>query len=107
MDALDPVGNKRVALPRFHLIGLALVFQVHQQIAIEHRTKHTVEQAKGDGKAGVRFQPRHAEGYDRDIAIPGLCQGLAQQGNIVGSTATATGLHKDEGGFMRIVLAAF
>ena len=78
----------------------------HQQVTVGQRGDRHPQHGEGDAEAAVLLQPRHAQRDDRDVAVPGLGQRLAQQVYVVGRAAAAAGLRDHQRDLVRVVAAA-
>ena len=102
----DPLfgHGQRVAL--MHLVGLALVAQRHDQIAVENAGKGLAGQLERELKAAVFFQAGKIQACHGHLRIARLHQCLAQQVDIVAGAAAAAGLGDQQRRAVQIILAA-
>ena len=95
------IGSPLLVLVRCHLIA-----QSAQHIAVEDAGQCTAGQRQGHLEAAVLFQTREVQAGHRNLRIARLDQCLAQQMNVVGSTAATAGLGDEQRSMLQIVLAA-
>ena len=76
-----------------------------QQVPDRDGLNHAVNQGSGEGEARVVLDTLQGSCDDRDASESGILEGLAQQTNVVGGTAHATGLGEEEGGVVQVVFA--
>ena len=98
-----PALGKRLRIAFSYFIGLGLVDQREQQIAVQHGIRHTVVLGHAEREAGVMLQPRKTERNDRHIIVARASKRLAQQRYVVGCTAAAAGLKQDQRDLVRVV----
>ena len=83
------------------------VGKVHQCIAVNNGRHKFFQHGQVQLKARLCVHAVHVQAYNRDIAEACFFHALAQQVNIVGGTAAAARLRKDNGGFFKVVFSAF
>ena len=102
---LRPSVRAGLGSARLLLVGLGLVHQRHQQIAVEHRAGHRHQLLHADVEARVLLDALEAEGDHRDLGIARLGQGLAQKRHVIRRAAAAAGLEVDQRDLVRVVPA--
>ena len=89
------------------LVRAAAVEHLHHHVAKEHRVDCLLKQRRRNLKAGIVLAERHCRKRDhRNLGVAALAQGLADECDVVGSSAAATGLADDHGRLGQIVPAA-
>ena len=94
-----------VAGALFLLVGLDPVPEKHKQIAVKYAVHHLNDQGKGKLKSGGAFGSRKVKGNYGNMGKTCLLQGLSQEGNVVGGSASAAGLSKEESDLIEIVFS--
>ena len=102
---LRPPVRTGLGSTRLHLIGLRLVHQRHQQVAVEHRAGHRHQLLHADVEARVLLDALKAEGDHRNLGIARLGQGLAQKRYVIRRAAAAAGLEVDQRHLVGVVVA--
>ena len=102
----DPAIHHAVSSPLFVLVGGHLIAQRTQHIAVEDAGDTLARQREGHLEAAVLFQTGKVQACHRDLRVTGLDQCLAQQMDVVGSTAAAAGLGDEQGRVIQVILAA-
>ena len=105
-DPADPGVHQAVGVAGVVLIRGDLVAQGAQHIPVEDAGHRLPQQGQVHLEAAVLFQAREVQAGHRDLGVARLDQGLAQQVDVVGSAAAATGLGDEQGGVVQVVLAA-
>ena len=104
-DLVAPALHQRHGLTLVDLIGLCLVGQQHQLIAVDQAADKPTNQGQRERKAAVLL---HAEAQrdDRHKAEARLFERLAQQVDIVGRTAAAARLGHHQRDLVHVVFSA-
>ena len=89
------------------LVRAAAVEHLHHDVTKEHRVHGLLKQRRRNLEAGVVLAERHGRKRDhRDLGVATLAQRLADERDVVGGTATATGLADDHGRLGQVVTTA-
>ena len=88
------------------LVRAATIEHLHHHVAKEHRVDCLLKQRRRNLKAGVVLAQRHGRKRDhRDLGVPALAQGLADERDVVGGAAAASGLAHEDGRVVEIILS--
>ena len=102
-----PLLDHALAGAGFNLIGLYLVIQQHQGVAVDDSRYHLADHRQGDRKTRVVLQAGKVQRDDRDLIKARLMQRFAQQVDIIARTAAATRLCDNQRCAVQVIFAAF
>ena len=89
------------------LVGARAVEHLHHEVAEQHTVHACLEQRDCELEAGVALvELDGGEADHRNIRVPAVAQGLADERDVVGGAAAAAGLGDHHGGLGQIVAAA-
>ena len=91
----------------YYLVGTCFIRQVHQGIAVNNSSQKLMHHGCIQVEAGLLLQTVDVEADDRDVRKAGFFQSLAQQIDIVGGTAAATGLGDNQRSVLQVIFATF
>ena len=101
-----PLVHDRLRRARNRLIGLHLIAQQHQHVAVNERHEPLHDHPRRDGKAAGALHAGKRERDDRNKVHIHIVQRLAQHPDIVRGAAAAAGLELDERDLMYVVVPA-